>query len=427
MSRHFQLYTINSFIPEKQYLLRFLEGVFNIKVELCFHDQKKYVFKSNESEVFAFPDLFFSQHNETDHWKKEDLPKSLYDFENFEVVYGSELGIDFFGDIFFCLTRWEERVDGLLRDKWGRVIEEQLFMCKSGLYKKPHVNELIAVLAAKLNLNVVQRSSQLILSHDIDQIKKYKSVWSWSKLLLGNIIKRKSLKWFFKDAYYGVKVLLFNDKDPYFKGLETFVNIAKDFDLRNEYFLLRKGNFNSDYEFEELQSVLNTENIGLHNALGSLNNNNMDEEDLYALRMLFNQPINKMRYHFLASNTLSDLGRLQKMGVKEDSSLYFTNHPGFRCGICHEFEWFDVLERKSTGVVEYPITFMDTSSLHLNWSKEQTLKYIESLSKYCKKYQGTFVLLWHNTSFFNWEYNDSNATFFRKVVERITLNLRSTN
>ena len=100
-----------------------------------------------------------------------------------------------------------------------------------------------------------------------------------------------------------------------------------------------------------------------------------------------------------------DTPRMQK--VRLNATLSFADHMGFRCGTCHSFPVFDLKDRKHLKLYERPLIVMEGTLLgeqYIGLSKEQALEYIERLSNVCRFYNGSFSLLWHNTSLIqSWE------------------------
>ena len=83
-----------------------------------------------------------------------------------------------------------------------------------------------------------------------------------------------------------------------------------------------------------------------------------------------------------------------------DSTMSYPDNAGFRCGICTEYSVFNILTRKKLILKEKPLIAMDTTFVdYQKNSPEETKTQIDNLINTVKKYKGTFVLLWHNSSF----------------------------
>jgi hypothetical protein len=67
---------------------------------------------------------------------------------------------------------------------------------------------------------------------------------------------------------------------------------------------------------------------------------------------------------------------------------------------CHPFPLFDIEKRRILHVYEHPLIAMDvTFKRYRNSSPEQTITEVRHLMEVARKYDGEFVLLWHNSSF----------------------------
>jgi len=89
-------------------------------------------------------------------------------------------------------------------------------------------------------------------------------------------------------------------------------------------------------------------------------------------------------------------------GIDYDSTLSYADHAGFRCGICYEYPVYDILQRKQLKLTERPLIVMEDSVLgerYMGLSGREALAYMQKLKKRCQKFNGDFILLWHNCSF----------------------------
>jgi hypothetical protein len=146
--------------------------------------------------------------------------------------------------------------------------------------------------------------------------------------------------------------------------------------------------------------------IGLHASYAS----HLDIPELITekqcLEAAMGQPIHSARQHYLRFMVPNTWRSLDLAGFRLDSTLGYVEHEGFRSGTCHPFETFDLKENRSLKLVELPLIVMD-GTLHgyRKLTPSAGLKIIELMSSRCKSVEGTFTLLWHNTSLANqWEH-----------------------
>ena len=85
--------------------------------------------------------------------------------------------------------------------------------------------------------------------------------------------------------------------------------------------------------------------------------------------------------------------------------MTYARAAGFRCGICYPYPVFHILERKRLPLFEKPTIVMEASLLgYQQLSIDQAVAIIKRLKVQVKKYQGDFIFLWHNSSFFTPQY-----------------------
>jgi hypothetical protein len=107
------------------------------------------------------------------------------------------------------------------------------------------------------------------------------------------------------------------------------------------------------------------------------------------------------RQHFLRWKTPETFQNWEYAGMEYDATLSYADMPGFRCGTCWEFPVYDLINRKPLNLIERPLIAMEcsvTAERYMNKGYgEEAFKVFKSLKDACKKYNGNFVLLWHNS------------------------------
>ena len=91
---------------------------------------------------------------------------------------------------------------------------------------------------------------------------------------------------------------------------------------------------------------------------------------------------------------------LIESGIKEDSSIGFNRHIGFRAGTGFPFLLYDFTTEKSTELLEKPLAFMDSSCWHE--SKKNKEKFESLFTEFFQNngFNTHIVTNFHN-SFFN--------------------------
>jgi len=90
---------------------------------------------------------------------------------------------------------------------------------------------------------------------------------------------------------------------------------------------------------------------------------------------------------------------LVQLGIRDDYSMGYASHPGFRAGIAMPFNFFDIARNETTALLIHPITLMDvTMRDYLRLSPEKSLEMTGNLIRTVRSVHGEFISLWHNES-----------------------------
>lgn len=423
-----EIYTQNNFIPEKEYLFDFVfKQQLGIGYSINFHNSNTYQLLNNDGKKIIFEDVFFSSLNQESEYfsMSENLPllsfaKLDYFQDDLAVLYGkgdysendNEIycGIDIFAGIFFYLTRWEE-ISLVPKDEFQRINEKELFSVKNNIHKRPVVDEYVELLK-----NIIQKKFSFndfnlrvfksYITHDIDYLFRYDSFLKFLKAIGGDIFKRKSITDLFnslRDYYnYNFKKLPdVWDSFDYFMDLSEKKNTVSRF-----YFIAGKMGeydvrFDIDYPkcVEILQKILARNHIvGIHPSYTSFNNETQLKLEVSRLQKYVNK-VEEGRQHYLRFSIPETWNVWEKSGLKTDSSLGFYSLTGFRCGTCMEYKVFDVIQRKTINLTERPLIIMDTALKRESKNdKHSAINISLDLLNIVKRFNGDFVLLWHNNN-----------------------------
>lgn len=109
-------------------------------------------------------------------------------------------------------------------------------------------------------------------------------------------------------------------------------------------------------------------------------------------------PVRGQRYHFLRVDPNRNLKDVEKAGFAYDSSLGFSDTPGFRAGIAHPFRPWDLERDAPRALIEVPLAAMDvtfSAKRYLNLSARQADVRLRGLLDRAAEYGGGFAVLWH--------------------------------
>ena len=310
-----------------------------------------------------------------------DLKMNKYEAEE-EYVYSIEkdprqgsrfydngiFGFDIFETIFFHLSRYEERsikFSDYLTDRYA--FERELLVVKNGLEKVPVVDELIAVFIEKLTNKKVEKGGEIYLSHDIDYISKFKSPLSIIRKLAGHLRHRKSVKGF-GFLWQSYLDYLLRGRD----GFDTFEWMLSKKNIDKTIYFLVGGRHREDNQYDLKGAVfqkalkLSKERgykIGIHPSYESWDRKELIKREKKKLENEVGEEIVVSRQHFLNFDIEKTPILLESLGIREDSSLGYTRHVGYRCGTGFPFIIYDFQNEKAFDVVERPMVFMDVAWL----------------------------------------------------------------
>jgi hypothetical protein len=433
------------FINERLYVLDYvINDVLGINYEVVIDEQiDKYIFSYNDDLFLVIEDHFFGKFSlEKPYHSIDNLPNPLHymnvefsESDSFVSLYHPEgctkifepistyylCKSDIIASIFFMLTRWEDHINPN-RDIHGRVSALNCVAYKFNFLHRPIVNEYIEFLwniIDSKNFNIKRKSFlfSFVPTHDVDYVAQYYFLKFNSLIyqLIGDLIKRKSLLLFFDrvksfvfSKFWGIK------RDPFFT-FEHIIKLSNKYGVKS-YFNFFGGISNVKYDcnyslnnshIKNLLKMISDKGhfIGLHPSYESIKDKDIiksEKDNLFMVckELNINQFFWGGRQHYLKWD-ISETSRIwDNIGMNFDSSLGYFDGPGFRCGICYSFPIFDFEKKRKLKLVEWPLIIMECSYFdYLNLSLYEAKKRSIELLNKTKKYNGSFVLLWHNDRF----------------------------
>jgi len=384
----------------------------------------------------VFQDHFFSRFKKNlEYLSESNFPNDILfaanrfvTEKNIPVLYGSvkldiedagsgktiiTSGTDIFAASFFMLTRWEEKVSES-RDQFGRFSARESVAYKYGFLDRPIVNEYADFLWNLLNHAGIEqprkaRKFSAYVTHDVDYVLKWYSFYGFLRTLAGDLIKRRSFRAFVNDLGDYSLTILKRKRDPY-DTFDKLMSLSEESGFRSYFFFMsvepkfRLKHFSLWHPFvKKLVREIDSRGhkIGFHPDLNTFTNPEKWKKELEWLQAVSPQKIEIGRQHFLQIQVPDTWQIWDDMEMKWDSSLSYDEIPGFRTGTCYSYPVFNFLTRKELHLRERPLTIMDKSLvLH---SKGKNIQMLEKaalgLIDKVRKYQGDFVLLWHNNCF----------------------------
>lgn len=315
------------------------------------------------------------------------------------------LGFDIFSASFFLASRMEEYWKHDI-DEHERYTSVNSLMHKLGVLHIPLINVWGKSLLNRLNnhfkVNFTQkRVFKIINTIDVDNAWAFKN-----KGLLRSVggIGKSILKGEVKESKNRVSTIAFGQNDPY-DTYDYIDKISKENKVESLYFFLLgdRGEFdkNVSYKNTELNNLIlnksQTNSVGIHPSYQSFKNKEQQLKELKRLENITQKPIVKARKHFLRLSIPETYRLYEKIGVKEDYSMGYADHIGFRAGICTPYTFFDLLEDRDLDLQIIPFAYMDgTLNQYMKLSIDEALIKVDLLKSEVKNVDGLFIGVWHN-------------------------------
>jgi len=317
------------------------------------------------------------------------------------------LPFDPFAASFYMLTRYEEYT-ALKKDQIGRFRVEDSIAFKNKFLQKPVVDHWILfvkdILLSKFpNLAFKKHNFRFINTIDVDNAYAYLSKGFLRTL---GAISIDLLKFNFSNIFTRIKVLFFNQKDPY-NNYNELLQIHSKYKLETIFFFLLANYGFYDRNVHHLSPRLNKQiksisrccDVGLHTSFSSMKlpKNILIEKN--RLSTILNKDVMMSRQHFLNLRIPYYYRDLITCGITHDYSMGFPSHPGFRAGTSYSFHFFDLLNNSATNLLLHPFSVMDISlKKYLQLNPDKAFLVIQDIVNSVKCVNGNFISIWHNES-----------------------------
>ena len=333
-----------------------------------------------------------------------------------------EFNIDIFGTIFFFLSRYEEAIlpD---RDQHDRFPATASIAFKEGFLNRPIVNEYVELLWAMMKalwpeLERKKRSFRMILTHDVDEPFEFykKPPIKMVKSIGGDILKRHSINLALERYRQWNAIRKGNHTTDPFYSFDFIMKESEKRGLKSAFYFIADhtaGVIDGIYSLNdpEIINLMKTidarcHEIGLHTSYNTYLDKVQTRKEAELLRAVMrgnsiHQEPQGGRQHYLRWKTPETFQNWEYAGMQYDSTLSFADLPGFRCGTCWEYPAYDLINRKPLNVIERPLIAMDRSVIAKRYMNkgysEEAFEVFKSYKDTCRRYNGDFVLLWHNS------------------------------
>jgi hypothetical protein len=337
-----------------------------------------------------------------------DLPEARLVAPDLPVLFGrapywrpGRLGVDVFATAYFLLARVEETV-AAERDAHGRFPFSASLAAREGFVRRPVVDEHVEVLWAALartwpGLERKRRAFRLRLTHDVDfPLSPHQSAAAGLLSAAADVAVRREPAL----AVRRVRRLAGGgpERDP-FNTFDLLMDLSEARGLESAFYVIADGTYPLGGWVGGLLGRIHERGheLGWHGGYESFRDPARTRRELEALRSASPGEIRGGRQHYLRWENPTTWRNWAAVGLAYDSTLGFPEAPGFRSGTCHEHPVFDVVARRPLPLRERPLVAMEASAFdYLGLGEEETLTSFSELKELCRRFDGDFVLLWHN-------------------------------
>ncbi len=408
----------HSISPRLKYIFKQVcTRILNIRVEFT---SKVEAFISHDSLKMSYTlqplgsEFFVRSHQILFEQGLSDVEISVQEWEEtkcfFHVGDKSSIPFDIFAASFYLLSRYEEYLPHV-QDEFGRFMAEDSLAHQHGFLHQPVVDiwayKFREALADKFpDYKFEERAFRVRPVIDVP-MAYYFSHKGTLRTIGGTFNDIFHLK--FKRLYQRYLVLFSFKKDPY----DTFnwiINRQQQCDEKFRVFFLI-GNY-STYDknisinrkkfVSLIKSVSDYCKVGLKASFFALSNFDILKREKNKLESIIKTDLEMSRNSFSKLNLPDAYRSLVELEIDEDYTMGYVNEPGFRAGTCTPFLFYDIDYEVQTPLLINSYNILDYILLKhasLLDKKEALQKMIDEV----KRVNGTFVPVFHNYSFSDFE------------------------
>lgn len=380
-------------------------------------DLEKYFIKHSSNYNYIFENIYTIEPIYLE-WKNYKFPVFIHQNNTQLHTKNGQISFDIFLNVFLFLSGWQEKICKT-KDVHNRFPFKESLQYKFDFVEIPIVNiyfELLYEVALKKDCKIVRKlfENDFVFTHDIDQLRS-----GWFE----NIQFYKQIKSLinFWEITKNLATKLLGLKDDYYLGMEKMIAIDKKFNIKAiSFFIPEKSAKDADFYLENpkflkiLKQTKKTQEIGIHPGYETYNNETDYKKQLKKLEKLSGQKITKSRQHFLRYDINITPFIQEKLNIKEDYTLGFAEHLGFRNGIANPFFLFNFKTNKAFSLKQIPLVFMDVSLTNYNLDKDFE-EIILILKKIKIDFNCHFSILFHNSVFSDSKYKGF-EDFYKRLI-----------
>lgn len=318
----------------------------------------------------------------------------------------SALPFDIFAASFYLLSRYEEYLPHV-KDEYGRFTASESLAYKHDFLKQPVVDiwayKLKNLLEQKFEVYAFpKRSYNVIPVIDVPMAYYFKQKGLMRTIggTLNDIFRFK-----LRRLYQRYKVLFGIERDPY-DSFKWIINKQKQYKFKFIVFFLiadystydKNISINKKKFISLIKSVADYCKVGLKASYFALDDITILKKEKKKLEFVTNYALEATRNSFSKINLPVSYRNLIELEIKQDFTMGYLNHTGFRAGTCTPFLFYDLDYETQTPLLIHSFHCIDFALLkhHSQLDKKQEL---QRLINTVKQVNGTFTPVFHNYSF----------------------------
>jgi len=327
----------------------------------------------------------------------------------FITSHKQEINFDLFSAVFYMLSRYEEYLP-YAPDEYGRFQGITSLAFRNGFLEIPVVdqwiNKLGSLLAGKFpGLVTGRKEFDWLSSIDVD------TAWAFlNRHTLHTVLSliKSCIKG--KDFDTRLKVLRRIEIDPFYT-FDFLGNIHVNEPEKLMFFFLsgQPGGIDRNINPENpawqklVKDISPRFLTGIHPSFKAYHDLKILRKEIRTLSSLVAGPVCHSRQHYLMLNFPSTYRNLLESGVRNDYSMGFADHCGFRAGTSRPFNFYDLEKEEKTELRIWPFAVMDrTLKNYMKLKPEESGKKIYELIEKVHSSDGIFISLWHNDALGNY-------------------------
>lgn len=352
----------------------------------------------------------------------------------FQTGLDTEIPCDFFAASFYLISRYEEYLPHV-KDEFERFPAAESLAYQHKFLNKPVIDiwaykfkEILLKKFPDQSNEIVkgERRFNYISTIDVDIAFSYKHK-GFIRTVGGALNDLVNFK--IQNILYRFLVIFNIKKDP-FDTFDELIALQKKYNINTLFFFLlseyttydkniSSGNIN--YKLL-IKNIADYTDVGIHPSYFSMKKDLKIKKEKMRLEEIVNFPIDKSRQHYLRMELPETYQYLVDLEIKEDYTMGYASHYGFRAGTCTPFYFYDLDFEIQTPLKVFPFAAMDgTLKDYLNFTPKKSFNVIMELAKEVKKVNGTLITLFHNESVSGYgEWRGWNKLYERMLQELST-------